>query len=293
MAIVSEKVVTERLEKVATQLAKVTKSPEASTEALEEELLNDTPIGSPKVKDEAPVTPPSEPTAPTTIVMPSKPDGLDHRLHQIFGKRRANDENGPETSPKVANIIADDTGANEKAVSDMVVVEHNVVTNITSTSGASKDTNNVVNNITTPPGNADASNTEVPSGSDAPGGRTMEIDGEPEVENQGNANAPEPDNQDDDHWAEQDDQPEDFPDVGFPMQVPGYPMQPIFEYRYRTVNSTPRSRRIDFDNAIVLRKCVRDPHTGRIPQEEYEAREDAEMALSLGYVITYGLYLRF
>ena len=87
-------------------------------------------------------------------------------------------------------------------------------------------------------------------------------------------------------WPEEDDQPEDFPDVGFPMEPPSYPSPPEFEYRYRAgARSTPQRRRVDFNRAIVLRPCRRDPVTGRIPQQEYDAREDAEMMASLGYVL--------
>ena len=89
-------------------------------------------------------------------------------------------------------------------------------------------------------------------------------------------------------WPEQADQPEAFPDVGFPINPPVYPTPPEFEYRYpHGPDSTPQRRRVDFQNSIVLRTCKRDPYTNRIPQEEYEAREEAEMMISLGYYILF------
>ena len=86
-------------------------------------------------------------------------------------------------------------------------------------------------------------------------------------------------------WPVEQDRPEGFPDVGFPIEPPSYPTAPEFEYRYRAgANSTPQRRRVDFERSIVLPSVRRDPHTGRVSQEDYDAREDAEMALSLGCV---------
>ena len=90
------------------------------------------------------------------------------------------------------------------------------------------------------------------------------------------------------------DQPQEFPELGFPDEPPITPTQPEFQYRYRIVGSTPRSRRLDFDRSIVLRPCQRDRFTGKIPDNEYTEREESEMKLSLGcvgYTILYGPYI--
>ena len=94
------------------------------------------------------------------------------------------------------------------------------------------------------------------------------------------------DDNDDDDEDEDDggDQPQNFPDLGFPSAPPRYPEQPEFFYQYRVPGSTPRSRRLDFERSIVLRPCERDRHTGRVRDDDYQQREDAEMKVSLGYV---------
>ena len=104
----------------------------------------------------------------------------------------------------------------------------------------------------------------------------MEVDGDQNKNNgpPGDANE-----------AEGNDLPEAFPDIGFPIEPPKYPKPPEFNYRYRAgAGSTPQRRRVDFDRSIVLRSTKKDPHTGRVSQEDYDARENSEMQLSLGYV---------
>ena len=238
----TDMVVTQRLEKVANQLAKVADEP-ADVKELEDELLkSDTPM----------VTPPPEVAeavvVPATVPVANGPDQLDERVNQIFGKKRSIEDDGPTASPKVANIT---------------------VTDVTTTSDGDKSDSAIASN------SADGKNGETPPDNGPGPENNMDVD-------------PNDDDNDDDgevedgEWEEPEEEPEAYPENAFPMQVPGYPMQPIFNYRYRTPNSTPRSRRIDFQNSIVVRNVTRDPHTGRVSQEDYEIREDSEMALSLG-----------
>ena len=255
---VSEKVVTARLTQVAAQLSKVTnvsdKSADEKLEAeLEAELQEDTPMVTPSVSPKAPATP-AEP-APKAIVT-EKVDHLDQRVNQIFGKKRTIETDGHSASPKVANII---------------------VTNSTDDGTPGSVGNNDVTNITVNKSVA-SSDEKVsgPSQSDEKGSKTDVNSGD------GNMDVDNDDGEEEGEWQEAEEEPEAYPEGAFPMQVPGYPMQPTFNYRYRTPNSTPRSRRIDFKNAIVMRNCTRDPHTNRVSQEDYEAREDSEMSLSLG-----------
>ena len=260
---VSELVVTERLNQVATQLSKVTQEAKSDEMALEDELLNDdpkldTPAQLSKTASPKAAGTPAEPTGNAIDDTVGAKDSVGDRVNQIFGsKRRAIGGDGNGSSPKVANIVVNNNvDAAIKEVSD------------------SPTHKSPVDKIVTPPVAMDVSDEGEGNAEGAPEGDANNIpDGEEEE--------PE-DEPEDGEWADEDDNPQQFPDMGFPMQVPGYPMQPIFHYRYRTLNSTPRGRRIDFDRSIVLRKCDRDRHTGRIAQEEYEAREDAEMALSLG-----------
>ena len=262
--VVSEKVVTQRLTQVAAQLSKVTSAPDKSDDSkLEDELLKeDTPMVTPSLSPEDPGTPaePADANAPD-----AKVDQLDQRVSQIFGKKRAIEGDGNTACPKVANITVTDASDGGAAVTAPPV--HNNVINITvakpvdvETSNDQAKANNSVDNAT----NKVADNN---------GETNMDVgDGNQEEEDNG-------------EWQEAEEEPEAWPEGAFPMQVPGYPMQPTFNYRYRTPNSTPRSRRIDFKNAIVMRNCSRDPHTNRVSQEDYEAREDSEMSLSLGYVV--------
>lgn len=240
-ALVPDMVVSQRLEKVADQLSRVADD-SAGVKDLEDELLkSDTPM----------VTPPPEvaEVIGTSVTVSTAPatdglDQLDERVNQIFGKKRSIEDDGPATSPKVANITV--TSGNGDNVDSAI---------------ASKNADD--NTVNSPPDNGQ--NPE----------DNMDVD-------------PDDDDDDDDgegedgEWQEPEEEPELYPEGAFPMQVPGYPMQPIFNYRYRTPNSTPRSRRIDFKNSIVVRNVTRDPHTGRVSQEDYEIREDSEMALSLG-----------
>ena len=305
----ADKVVTERLSKVAVQLEKVSKSLETTKKPLEksemdleDELLSeDTP---------APSTP-SEPATKDAIAPPGgeEPDSIDHRVQHIFGradKRRAIDDNEHEASPKVANIIVTGTDdVNAKLVTNINVadpIKETVVTNIDVTKAPSNGTvtddtlktDDVKDGDSTIP--TDLVNNTQPVSQKEPTAIVNNddvIDKVPddvEMKADDDSDESEDDSDDDDgdgDWVEHDDQPQEFPDVGFPMQIPAYPRQPEFDYRYRTPNSTPQGRRVDHVNAIVLRRCERDRHTGRIPQDEYEAREEAEMALSLGYVLNF------
>ena len=238
---VSDMVVTQRLEKVANQLAKVADD-SSGVKDLEEELLkSDTPMITPPPEVAEVV---DEPVTAGTTAFTNGPDQLDERVTQIFGKKRSIEDDGPVTSPKVANI-------------DVIPGNDD------------KSDSAIVNNA------SDGSIENPPSDQGQNPENNMDIDPD--------ANNDEDDDEGEDgEWQEPEEEPELYPEGAFPMQVPGYPMQPIFNYRYRTPNSTPRSRRIDFKNSIVLRNVTRDPHTGRVSQEDYEIREDSEMALSLG-----------
>ena len=237
----SDMVVTQRLEKVANQLAKVADD-SAEVKDLEEELLkSDTPMVTPPPEIAESV---GEPVTAVATPASNGLDQLDERVNQIFGKKRSIEDDGPVASPKVANIA------------------------VTFGNGDKSDSA-IVNNA------SDGSIENPPSDQGQNPENNMDIDPD--------ANNDEDDDEGEDgEWQEPEEEPELYPEGAFPMQVPGYPMQPIFNYRYRTPNSTPRSRRIDFKNSIVLRNVTRDPHTGRVSQEDYEIREDSEMALSLG-----------
>ena len=183
----------------------------------------------------------------------SKPDQrddlLDERVNSIFGnanKRPASDESEHEmTNPKVSNAIG-------KSEND---------------STAAEDAEAIVENPPNQIQNQEDQNNSPP-----------EDDGEElddDMADQGDWNGG------DDGNGDADD-PADFPELGFPDDPPSYPEQPEFSYRYSTPGSTPRTRRIDFERSIVLRPCVRDKFTNRIPEDEYLQREDAEMKVSLG-----------
>ena len=257
-------VVTERLNQVATQLAKVNQTAKMDEMAMEDELLNEDPKSDTPVRQSRSSSPkatgsPAEVANTNESIDDGESGGRDtvaDRVNHIFGsKRRAIEDDEYDASPKVANIVAaSGSGNNDNGTGPGPLPENAIV----------KDPQ--------PPGG-------------------MEIDGDvghdepeadPEIDHDGDQEGDNDLENEDGEWVDGDDNPEDFPDIGFPMQVPGYPMQPIFQYRYRTPNSNPRGRRIDFDRSIVLRRCERDRHTGRIAQEEYEARENSEMALSLG-----------
>ena len=243
-SLVTDMVVTHRLEKVATQLAKVADG-SAEDKKLEEELLkSDTPMVSPPPETAKDTDVPQTATGASSTTEPSQ---LDERVNQIFGKKRSIEDDGPVASPKVANIIV--TKGSDDDGTDTAIDRGNVGDN----------------NLASP--QDDGHNNEV----------NMDVG-----DNNGDHNGDDGDEEEEGEWEEPEEEPAAYPEGAFPMQVPGYPMQPTFNYRYRTPNSTPRSRRIDFKNSIVVRNVTRDPHTGRVSQEDYEIREDSEMALSLG-----------
>ena len=257
----SEKVLTDRLTQVAVQLTKVANVPDKSADEkldaeLEAELQDDTPMVTPSVSPKAPATP-AEPVSMSTSV--EKVDHLGHRVNQIFGKKRTIEDVGHSASPKVANITVTDAADGGATVA----VKDSDVNNL----AVDKNIDSLVKN-----------GVEVPS-----------LDGnnvDPDVNRVDDAmDVGNGDDEEDGEWQEAEEEPEAYPEGAFPMQIPGYPMQPTFNYRYRTYNSTPRSRRVDFKNAIVMRNCTRDPYTNRVSQEDYEAREDSEMSLSLGCVM--------
>ena len=276
---VPDLVVQNRLAQVADQLSTLPsddKKTESVPESEEDDLLDgdddslkqDTPAPSPPrtpaelvstieepILSEAPVrsVPVIEEPKPTetldvnNVNMADGTDSVADRVQHIFGKRRASDVSGSGSEPKISN-----NGSVSSAEEDAEAVpEVNL----------NYGDQNIDNNINNDDNNMDVGDNNV------------------DAENDDNEEG---------EWPEEDDQPEAFPDVGFPMEPPSYPSPPELEYRYRAgARSTPQRRRVDFNRAIVLRSCRRDSVTGRIPQQEYDAREDAEMMASLGYVFIF------
>ena len=252
-----------RLEQVASQLSSLPsndKTSEGVPESEEDDLLNgdddlkqDTPIPSPPKTPSEPALSTEEPKPTETSIandvdMDGGSDSVADRVLHIFGKRRASDDSGSGTEPKISN-----NGSISSAEEDAEAVPEAIVDN--GGQGSPDEEQGVNNNDNMDVGDHNVDNNE---------GNGENEEGE---------------------WPEEDDQPEAFPDVGFPMEPPSYPSPPEFEYRYRAgARSTPQRRRVDFNRAIVLRTCRRDSVTGRIPQQEYDAREEAEMMASLGYV---------
>ena len=267
---VSGMVVEARLAQVASKLEQLPQDGEPPSKPAEEkkdeddkktedELLGSpkagTPTGSPPSNDNGDINKADD-------VPESSSDAIADRVQTIFGKRRAPDEiDQSEISSKVVNI--DDSSAIEKDVASSAPP---------STPPVKSPSDQVAQN---PPPDVQAVDMELD-----------ENEGEDNIAvNNDNDDNNGDDNGDNNMWPVEQDQPEGFPDVGFPIEPPSYPTAPEFQYRYRAgANSTPQRRRLDFERSIVIPNVRRDPHTGRVSQEDYDAREDAEMALSLGYV---------
>ena len=233
---------------------------------MEDKLLdgdgkNDTPAPSP------PGTPPNESANGLDESKAVTPDAIEKRCQQIFGKRPAtSDIANAGTSAKVVNV--------DSATKDAIDTKSSPVADAKSTPPPAIDNSNVNNN-------GDNSKAATKSNGDSDvGDNRRASDMEVSDDDGGPAN----DNGQVDPWAAQNDVPPILYPVGnFPTVPPQYPAQPSFNYRYRSgAGSTPRRRRQDFTRAIVLRNVKRDPHTNRISNEDYEAREDSEMQLSLG-----------
>ena len=252
---------------------KATKAkPAPSDEEMEDSLLN----GDGRADTPAP-TPPGTPPNGKVNGGESKavtPDAIEKRCQQIFGKRPATgDITDTGTSAKVVNVEAEKTDNKSDPVA---------VTAPDNTQAIAKDNLNVNNNgdnskaaVKDPKGNIDAGDDSKPVDMDV-----SDDDGNP-VDANGRV----------DPWAVANEAPPIlYPTESFPTEPPQYPAQPSFNYRYRAgAGSTPRRRRQDFTRAIVLRNVKRDPHTNRVSNEDYEAREDSEMQLSLGCV-THNIY---
>ena len=238
----------------------------------EDELLkSDTPAPSP------PGTP-SEPkeTSPTSngagdVVMAvpvdtNASDAIADRVEHIFLKRGASESLETDSKPKVSN-----TGEYSSAEEDFDAIPGIPIDHYES-DVLDSDPEPVQEPVDKSKDDSNAIEMDVGDDDSTPAGGN-------------NAIVEEVEDAEDGEWPEDNDQPEAYPDIAFPMAPPSYPRQPDFEYRYRAGHtSTPQRRRVDFTKAIVLRQCRRDPYTGRISQEEYDAREDAEMMISLGYV---------
>ena len=220
---------------------------------------------------DAPSTPAIVPEpSPSTPVNNDKDntDTIADRVQVIFGQKRASDDvTDSEPVSKVVNT--GETGATASS-STIVTVSGN------DTAPEQMEIDPTVAPPNTQPVDMaidedDVGDKNAP-GDNEQGGAGVIQEGQ---NNNAEGNAPE--------WPEEVDEPAEFPDVGFPLTVPEYPSHPEFTYRYRSgPDSTPKRRRTDFDRSIVLPQCRRDPHTNRIAQDDYDAREQAEMALSLG-----------
>ena len=275
-----------------TDLVKTGTKP-STDKASEEELL-----GSPPKVPTTPIeTTEGPPPAPVAVVdSKEKPDekvddgndAIADRLQTIFGQKRASDDvTDSEPVSKVVNTGVNNVIAAPSTIAttemevdaDANVAPAATTTPVSDGTGDKSSTNS--NSIST--SKASTSDTRVVDMDvgDNDGGDNSGIvnNSVPGDDAPGNGIAPNGNG-----WPEEVDQPAEFPDVGFPLAPPTYPTAPEFTYRYRSgAQSTPQRRRIDFDRSIVLPNCRRDPHTNRIAQDDYDAREQAEMALSLGY----------
>ena len=235
---------------------------------MEDKLLDgdgrtDTPAPTP------PGTPPNESATGKDLSKAVTPDAIEKRCQQIFGKRPATSDIGNAgTSAKVVNVDSSMKGATDNKPPPAVPTDAKqnpppAIDNVNNNgdNGKAADKSNGDNDVGD---NRRASDMEVSDDDDGPANENGQVD----------------------PWAGQnDDPPILYPAECFPTAPPQYPAQPSFNYRYRSgAGSTPRRRRQDFTRAIVLRNVKRDPHTNRISNEDYEAREDSEMQLSLGYV---------
>ena len=258
---------------VATKLAEVVQQQsdtKGGTDDLDDEdkLLED-----PKGDTPIPTPPGSPPKVPQSHAPPNgggdvnmnSPDAIADRVNHIFGKRGASETLESGSKPKVSNT-GDLSSAEEDAEATPKIPPGQYKTDVPGSESKSvnKDDETLAKEVDMEVGDDDGE----------AGGNNVAIVEEEEDD-------------DDGEWPEDDDQPEAYPDIAFPIDPPTYPRQPEFEYRYRAGRaSNPKQRRLDFQKAINLRPCRRDPYSGRISQEEYDAREDAEMMLSLGYVYT-------
>ena len=197
-----------------------------------------------------------------------KADAIADRVQTIFGKRRATDEiDQSEISPKVGNIDESSPSTIEQGPPPVPPVALSVAP-VEPVPPAPVVQDALLN--------VQAVDMELDENDDNVGDNDNVANNDDNGVNNGDVNM----------WPVEQDRPEGFPDVGFPIEPPSYPTAPEFEFRYRAgANSTPQRRRVDFERSIVLPSVRRDPHTGRVSQEDYDAREDAEMALSLGYAV--------
>ena len=284
---VSELVVDARLAQVATKLEQLPKNDESTTapaiektddeeKKVEEELLGSpkqaTPVGSPPPVDsndggKGGDVSDSKTNDKVVSANDDKTDAIADRVQTIFGKRRATDElDQSEISPKVGNTGESSTPTIEQSAPPVPSVVPPATPTVSSP---------VVPAVQNAPPDVRAVDMELDENDKGANNDNDNVNNNV-VDNGGNGG-------DINMWPVEQDQPEGFPDLGFPIEPPTYPTAPEFEYRYRAgANSTPERRRIDFERSIVLPNVRRDPHTGRVSQEDYDAREDAEMALSLG-----------
>ena len=248
--------------------------------AAEDELLN-SPRPTPSE-----ATPSVPAPSPTALPPPEvEKDTIAERVQTIFGQKRASDDT---TDSEPVTKVVNTGGANDTS-STTIVIPTGVVAapaNMEVDTPPVQTVNKTAPDATKP----DTQPVDMDTGDDGAGDDPSQNQnqGQGPVENDNNDPPPiDNDNNDanNDGWPEEVDQPAEFPDIGFPVAPPTYPSPPEFNYRYRSgPNSTPQRRRIDHDRSVVLPQCRRDPHTNRIAQDDYDAREQAEMALSLGYV---------
>ena len=277
---VTKMVVDTRLEQVASALEKLpqvegstgTTTVTEDTADVEKELLAmDTPAQSPP---RAPATPtdPSNTIVVNNTSVNTVVDTVGDRVDAIFGKKRTNDNaDQSESSPVKATKVIETSNTETPIAAGGD--DENIEAPVKTSDAEPPKVNPNDNDVDMEQGGAIVDN--------APAVIDMNVSDDEAIG--GNDGGAEQNNIRHDPWPEENDNPENFPEVGFPIEPPQYPAHPEFEYRYRAgPNSTPQRRRQDFERSIVVPSCRRDPHTGRIAQEDYDAREDAEMALSLG-----------
>ena len=258
---IAPKVIEKRLEKVAEKLKLVAQA-KTEEEELEDELLNGPIDTAPPVKESVKTIaqPPMEPPV----------DSVGERMAQIFGKRAA-----PSVPPNPSKVKSPKTVANAivpGSAEDDAEAVPNLPPKSSSDGSSTENETAQIQNAQNP---AVASNPNIPPPGDQPPPDRpevvpMEVD---RGDQEWNEDRPDPI-----------DRPQGFPDLGFPDEVPNYPVQPDFFYRNRVPGSTPRSRRLDFERSVRVRPCERDPFTNRISDEDYRRREDDEMKVALGYV---------
>ena len=75
-----------------------------------------------------------------------------------------------------------------------------------------------------------------------------------------------------------------YPPIGFPSVAPSIPNHPEFTWKNRN-RGTPASRDRDFKRSIrhvSMKKSLRNPVTGQLPDSVHQARVQSEMKTTCG-----------